>query len=64
MLLNKSLFPEVTVNPLRDITLYVTVEPCIMCASALLQMGIKQVVYGCDNERFGGCGSVLAVNDG
>ena len=35
-----------------------------MCASALRQMGIKQVFYGCANERFGGCGSVLGVNKG
>jgi len=33
-----------------------------MCASALRQMGIKRVFYGCANERFGGCGSVLGVN--
>ena len=33
-----------------------------MCASALRQMGIKQVFYGCANDRFGGCGSVLGVN--
>ena len=33
-----------------------------MCASALRQMGIKRVFYGCANERFGGCGSVLEVN--
>jgi tRNA-specific adenosine deaminase 2 len=49
--------------PLADTTLYVTVEPCIMCASALRQMGIKRVFYGCANERFGGCGSVLGVNE-
>ncbi|KAJ1548176.1 tRNA(adenine34) deaminase [Nowakowskiella sp. JEL0078] len=42
---------------LKDSTLYVTVEPCIMCASALRQLGIKKVVYGASNERFGGCGS-------
>ncbi|KAI0294866.1 cytidine deaminase-like protein [Multifurca ochricompacta] len=36
--------------------------PCIMCASALRQVGIKRVFYGCANERFGGCGSVLGVN--
>jgi len=47
---------------LRDITLYVTVEPCIMCASALRQLGIKRVVYGCSNQRFGGCGGVMGVN--
>ncbi|KAF7354885.1 tRNA-specific adenosine deaminase 2 [Mycena sanguinolenta] len=50
--------------PLSDTTLYVTVEPCIMCASALRQMGIKQVFFGCANDRFGGCGGVIGVNDG
>ncbi|KAJ2749420.1 tRNA(adenine34) deaminase [Coemansia pectinata] len=43
-------------------TLYVTVEPCIMCASALRQINIGLVVFGCHNDRFGGCGSVLHVN--
>lgn len=47
---------------LADITLYVTVEPCVMCASALRQAGIGRVVYGCGNDRFGGCGSVLDVS--
>jgi tRNA-specific adenosine deaminase 2 len=42
--------------------LYVTVEPCIMCASALRQLGIRNVYFGCANHRFGGCGSVLHVN--
>ncbi|XP_038049420.1 tRNA-specific adenosine deaminase 2-like [Patiria miniata] len=46
----------------RDTTLYVTVEPCIMCAGALRAVGIPSVVYGCANERFGGCGSVLSVH--
>uniref|UniRef100_A0A5F8GMR5 tRNA-specific adenosine deaminase 2 n=1 Tax=Monodelphis domestica TaxID=13616 RepID=A0A5F8GMR5_MONDO len=41
--------------------LYVTVEPCIMCAAALRLMKIPLVVYGCQNERFGGCGSVLDI---
>jgi len=34
-----------------------------MCASALRQLGIKEVYYGCGNDRFGGCGSVLGVNE-
>ena len=59
---DKELTPEVTQYPLADTTLYVTVEPCIMCASALRQMGIKEVYYGCENDRFGGCGSVLGVS--
>ncbi|XP_042521718.1 tRNA-specific adenosine deaminase 2-like [Dipodomys spectabilis] len=41
--------------------LYVTVEPCIMCAAALGLMKIPLVIYGSQNERFGGCGSVLNV---
>jgi tRNA-specific adenosine deaminase 2 len=47
---------------LRNTDLYVTVEPCIMCASALRQYGIRCVYYGCGNDRFGGNGSVLPVN--
>lgn len=39
-----------------------TVEPCVMCAAALRYLGIKKVYYGCANERFGGCGSVLPVH--
>jgi len=35
----------------------------MMCASALRQLGIKEVYYGCGNERFGGCGSILGVNE-
>ncbi|KAI9456942.1 cytidine deaminase-like protein [Boletus coccyginus] len=49
--------------PLANTTLYVTVEPCIMCASALRQLGVHQVFYGCENDKFGGCGSVLGVNE-
>ena len=62
ILSDKLLTPNTTQYPLSTTTLYVTVEPCIMCASALRQMGIKQVFYGCANDRFGGCGSVLGVN--
>ncbi|KAI0318096.1 cytidine deaminase-like protein [Amylostereum chailletii] len=59
ILANPMLTPESVPYPLKDTTLYVTVEPCIMCASALRQVGIKEVFMGCHNERFGGCGSVL-----
>lgn len=45
----------------ENTTLYVTVEPCIMCAGALRLLRIPLVVCGCCNERFGGCGSVLNV---
>ncbi|KAI9228972.1 MAG: cytidine deaminase-like protein [Piptocephalis tieghemiana] len=46
----------------RDSLLFVTVEPCIMCASALRQLGFLKVYYGCGNDRFGGCGSVLSIH--
>jgi len=49
---------------LANCTLFVTVEPCIMCADALCKVGIKKVVYGCPNEKFGGCGTVLDVTEG
>jgi tRNA-specific adenosine deaminase 2 len=44
------------------LVLYVTCEPCVMCTYALILAGIKIVVFGCSNERFGGCGSTLDVH--
>lgn len=49
-------------TPLRGVTLYVTVEPCLMCASAMRQVGIEKVIYGCANDRFGGCGGVQSIH--
>ena len=42
--------------------LFVTVEPCIMCTHALNLAKIKYVYFGQFNDRFGGCGSVLKLN--
>lgn len=47
---------------LHSTDLYVTVEPCVMCASALMQYRIRAVYFGCGNERFGGTGSVLSLH--
>ena len=47
---------------LKESILYVTVEPCIMCAKALRQIQIYQVYFGCNNLRFGGCGSIYQLN--
>ena len=34
-----------------------------MCAAALAMVGIRRVVFGCRNERFGGCGSLLHLHE-
>ncbi|KAF1842499.1 cytidine deaminase-like protein [Cucurbitaria berberidis CBS 394.84] len=47
---------------LNETDLYVTVEPCVMCASMLRQYGIRAVYFGCWNERFGGTGGVLNIH--
>jgi|SRR5271170_1807036 len=47
---------------LQSTDLYVTVEPCIMCASALRQYRIRHVFFGCGNERFGGTGTVMSLH--
>lgn len=39
-------------------TLYVTLEPCPMCAGAIINARIPRVVYGGQDVRFGACGSV------
>ena len=49
-------------STLRATDLYVTVEPCVMCASALRQYQIRTVYFGCGNERFGGTGSILSLH--
>ena len=49
---------------LAECELYVTVEPCIMCASLLRQFGIRKVYFGARNEKFGGTGGVLNIHRG
>jgi len=49
---------------LKECDLYVTIEPCIMCASLLRQFGVRKVYFGGGNERFGGTGGVLNVQNG
>jgi tRNA(adenine34) deaminase len=38
---------------LDNCELYVTMEPCLMCAGAILQSRIKKIVYGIGNKKFG-----------
>ena len=43
---------------LWDCTLYVTLEPCPMCAGAIINARIPRVVFGAKDEKYGACGSV------
>ena len=44
---------------LEDCDLYVTLEPCPMCAGAIMQARIRKVVYGAKDEKAGALGSVF-----
>ncbi len=44
---------------LSDCTLYVTLEPCPMCAGAIINSRIERVVFGAYDSKAGACGSVL-----
>ena len=48
---------------LPGVTLYVTMEPCVMCAGAIINSRIGRVVYGAKDHRFGAFGSALDVNE-
>lgn len=47
---------------LPGVTLYVTMEPCVMCAGAIINARVERVVYGAKDHRFGAFGSALDVN--
>lgn len=42
-------------------TLYVTLEPCAMCAGAMIHARLERVVFAASDPKAGACGSVLAV---
>ncbi|GAB1579447.1 tRNA adenosine(34) deaminase TadA [Bordetella petrii] len=46
---------------LPGISLYVTLEPCVMCIGAMLHARLARVVYGAADPKTGACGSVLDV---
>lgn len=48
---------------LMDCTLYVTMEPCPMCAGAIVNSRIKRVVYGCYDKKAGALGTVFNLAD-
>lgn len=46
-----------------DIDIYVTKEPCAMCAGAMVNARVRSVVYGVSDPRSGACGSALNLLD-
>lgn len=69
----KSFLSSIKINPdtilsikdlMKQSALFVSCEPCIMCAYALSLVNVKEVYYGCDNEKFGGNGSIMSLNKG
>jgi len=46
---------------LQGAIVYVTIEPCIMCAGALVLARIKQLVFGARDTKTGACGSVFNI---
>ncbi len=46
---------------LTDSTLYVTLEPCPMCAFAAMLYRVETIVFGATDPKFGGCGSVVNI---
>ena len=48
---------------LIDTTLYVTIEPCIMCMGAIIHARIKRVVFGAKDPKWGAAGSLYAMAD-
>ena len=46
---------------LLDTTLFVTIEPCVMCSGAIGLARIPKVIYGAKNQKFGGAGSLYDI---
>ena len=44
---------------LADCELYVTLEPCVMCAGAIMHARIARLIYGANDPKTGACGSVV-----
>ena len=49
---------------LMNSTLYVTLEPCPMCAGAIIQARIKRLVFACRDFKSGACGGVVNIING
>ncbi len=46
---------------LLDCDLYVTKEPCSMCAGAIINARIKRVIIAAEDDKYGACGSVFSI---
>lgn len=46
---------------LTDCSIYVTIEPCSMCAGALVLARVKNIFYGAQDPKTGACGSVFNI---
>ena len=46
---------------LEDTTLYVTLEPCVMCAGALVNARVGRLVYGADDPKAGACTTLFTI---
>ena len=50
-------------NPTKGATLYVTLEPCPMCAGAIVQARLPTVIFGAADPKAGGCQSLYAITN-
>lgn len=48
---------------LEDCVMYVTMEPCPMCAGAIVQARIPRLIYGCKNYKAGSAGTIIDILD-
>ena len=48
---------------LKGCALYVTLEPCPMCAGAIVLARIPTIVFGCYDPKMGACGTVLSITE-
>ena len=46
---------------LNEVSLYVTIEPCSMCAGALVLARVKEIMYGAPDPKTGACGSIVNI---
>ncbi len=59
----KSASKKLNKKNLSGCKLFVTLEPCVMCAGAIVNARIDEVVFGAHDNRFGCCGSVMNLAD-